>query len=45
MKIIYKALLEVGEEIEEDMNAQGKSYRAAYAIEAVCIHIIIIVTN
>ncbi|XP_057796351.1 bifunctional sesquiterpene synthase 1-like [Salvia miltiorrhiza] len=35
MKIIYKGLLEVGEEIEEEMKKQGKPYRIGYAIEAI----------
>ncbi|KAL0363720.1 UNVERIFIED_CONTAM: Bicyclogermacrene synthase [Sesamum calycinum] len=34
MKIIYKELLEVYEEIEEEMKKQGTEYRVAYGIEA-----------
>ncbi|KAK4399507.1 Bicyclogermacrene synthase [Sesamum angolense] len=34
MKIIYKELLEVYEEIEEEMRKQGTEYRVAYGIEA-----------
>ncbi|PIM97320.1 Bicyclogermacrene synthase [Handroanthus impetiginosus] len=35
MKIIYKVLLEVYEEIEEEMIKQGRLYRVSYGIEAI----------
>lgn len=39
MKIIYKALLETFEEIEEHMIKLGTSYRLNYGIEAVIINL------
>nr|J7LMP2.1 RecName: Full=Bicyclogermacrene synthase; AltName: Full=Terpene synthase 5; Short=LdTPS5 [Phyla dulcis]AFR23369.1 bicyclogermacrene synthase [Phyla dulcis] len=35
MKLIYKTVLEVYDEIEEEMIKQGTSYRTAYGIEAI----------
>lgn len=38
MKIFYRRLLNICNEIEEEMVKQGTSYRVHYAKEAVCIY-------